>query len=82
MMNKGMKTLQKEAPEVAKKMGYSKGGMHKMPDGTMMKGAKHGYSYGGTVKKMNKGGYCGASNPASRPVKKFSCGGMVHKGKK
>lgn len=51
-----------------------------MPDGTVMKGAKHGYSYGGTVKKMNKGGMaCGASNPASRPVKKFSCGGMVHK---
>lgn len=43
---------------------------------------KMGYSYGGSVKKMNKGGYCGASNPAERPVKKFSCGGMVHKGKK
>ena len=26
MMNKGMKALKKEAPEVAKKMGYSKGG--------------------------------------------------------
>lgn len=54
---------------------------HTMPDGTVMKGAKHGYSYGGMVKKMNKGGYCGASNPAERPVKKFSCGGMVHKKK-
>ena len=40
MMNKGMKALKKEAPEVAKKMGYAKGGM------------------------------CGASNPAARPVKK------------
>ena len=53
---------------------------HTMPDGTVMKGAKHGYSYGNTVKKMNKGGMaCGASNPAARPVKKFSCGGYVHK---
>jgi len=29
MMNKGMKALKKEAPEVAKKMGYKKGGMSK-----------------------------------------------------
>jgi hypothetical protein len=29
MMNKGMKALKKEAPEVAKKMGYSYGGMSK-----------------------------------------------------
>ena len=49
-MNEGMKALKKEAPEVAKKMGY----MH-----------------GGKVKKgYNKGGYCGASNPAERPMKK------------
>ena len=40
MMNKGMKALKKEAPAVAKKMGY------------------------------NKGGYCGASNPAARTIKK------------
>jgi len=51
MMNKGMKALKKEAPEVAKKMGYMGGGMTK----------KMGYS---------KGGYCGASNPAERPMKK------------
>ena len=46
---------------------------HTMPDGTVMKGAKHGYSYGGMAKKKmgyNKGGYCGASNPAERPMKK------------
>ena len=49
MMNKGMKALKKEAPEVAKKMGYSYGGM-----------AKKGYY---------KGGMCGASNPAERPMK-------------
>lgn len=52
MMNKGMKALKKEAPEVAKKMGYSYGGMAKKP------------------MKMNKGGMCGASNPAERPMKK------------
>ena len=51
-MNKGMKALKKEAPEVAKKMGYMKGGMTKKMSG------------------YNKGGMCGASNPASRPVKK------------
>lgn len=45
-MNKGMKALKKEAPAVAKKMGYSKGGMKK----TM------GYKAGGVVKAK-----CGAS---------------------
>ena len=39
MMNKGMKALKKEAPEVAKKMGYMKGGMTK----------KMGYYKGGSV---------------------------------
>jgi hypothetical protein len=49
-MNPGMVKLKKAAPEVAKKMGYKKGGMtHKMPDGTMMKGAKHGMKKGGSV---------------------------------
>ena len=63
MMNKGMKALKKEAPEVAKKMGYMGGGMAK----------KSGYGMGGMTKKMgyNKGGYCGASNPAERPMKKM-----------
>ena len=33
--------------------------------------AKNKMSYGGMAKKkMNKGGYCGASNPAERPMKK------------
>ena len=36
-MNKGMKALKKEAPAVAKKMGYMKGGMTK----------KMGYAHGG-----------------------------------
>lgn len=32
---------------------------------------KNKMSYGGMAKKkMNKGGYCGASNPAERPMKK------------
>jgi len=69
-MNAGMKALKKAAPEVAKKMGYKKGGqaMHRMPDGTMMKGAKHGYMGGGMAKKRmgyKHGGVveanCGAS---------------------
>ena len=38
MMNKGMKALKKEAPEVAKKMGYMYGGMAKK---------KMGYADGG-----------------------------------
>ncbi len=34
---------------------------------------KMGYNYGGMSKKMKmyKGGYCGASNPAARPMKKM-----------
>jgi hypothetical protein len=62
-MNEGMKALKKEAPEVAKKMGYNYGGMSKK---------KMGMMGGGMTKKKgyNKGGYCGASNPAERPMKK------------
>ena len=65
MMNKGMKALKKEAPEVAKKMGYMYGGMAKKKVMGMMSG-------GMAKKKMgyNKGGMCGASNPAERPMKK------------
>ncbi len=53
MMNKGMKALKKEAPEVAKKMGYMGGGMAKK---------KMGYNKGGSVP-------CGASMAAERPMK-------------
>ena len=36
-----------------------------------MKMPKKKMAYGGMVKKgYNKGGYCGASNPAARPMKK------------
>lgn len=49
-MNKGMKALKKEAPEVAKKMGYMGGGMAKK---------KMGYMKGGMAK-------CGASNPGTQ----------------
>ena len=38
MMNEGMKALKKAAPEVAKKMGYKKGGMMKK---------RMGYAHGG-----------------------------------
>mgnify|MGYP003638074533 CR=1 FL=1 len=63
------------------KGGAVKKGMHKMPDGTMMKNSdmKHGgavkkMSYGGAAKEkmaMAKGGYvnCGASVPASKGKK-------------
>jgi hypothetical protein len=50
MMNKGIKALKKEAPEVAKKMGYMGGGMAKK---------KMGYALGGMAK-------CGASNPGTQ----------------
>ena len=64
MMNKGMKALKKEAPAVAKKMGYMGGGMTK----------KMGYMGGGMAKKMsyNKGGManCGASMKPNRKATK------------
>jgi hypothetical protein len=43
MMNKGMKALKKAAPEVAKKMGYMKGGKVK----------KMGYNKGGMCGASN-----------------------------
>lgn len=51
---------------------YNKGGMVKKKK-TPAVAKKKGYNYGGMTKKpmkMNKGGMCGASNPASRPMKK------------
>ena len=70
VMNEGMKALKKEAPEVAAKMGYKKGGAmkkgyHKMPDGKMMKDSAHK-----GMKKMAKGG----------SVKK-GCDGVATRGK-
>ena len=49
-MNAGMAALKKEAPEVAKKMGYMYGGMAKKK--------KMGYAHGGLA--------CGASNKPSQ----------------
>ncbi len=54
-MNEGMKALKKEAPEVAKKMGYMGGGMTK----------KTGYAKGGMVKAN-----CGASMKPNRMARK------------
>ena len=72
------KTKAKCRAEGCQKKGYAAGGL-KMP-GDAQKGLKKlptavrnkmGYMYGGGMaKKMNKGGYCGASNPAERPMKK------------
>lgn len=71
MMNAGMKALKKEAPEVAKKMGYNYGGMTKKKKPDMMGAGMYG---GGMAKKRKgykDGGLaCGASNPAERPMKK------------
>ena len=64
-MNEGMKALKKEAPAVAKKMGYTYGGITKKPKMNMMGGGmakKMGYAKGAMM--------CGASNPAERPMKK------------
>jgi hypothetical protein len=63
------------AMEMKNKKGYSKGGYHTMPDGTKMKDSEHkGMSKGGMMKKArgykHGGMACGASNPASRPMKK------------
>ena len=70
-MNEGMKALKKEAPEVAKNMGYNYGGMSSKKKKDYM---AMGMSKGGMTSKKgyNKGGYCGASNPAERPMKKSS----------
>ena len=49
---------------------------HTMPDGTVMKGAKHGYMGGGMAKKKKPMGYahggmaCGADVKPARPMKK------------
>jgi hypothetical protein len=57
-MNEGMKALKKEAPDVAKKMGYNYGGMTKKKSGYMGGGMskmndmrKTGMFYGGMAKK-------------------------------
>jgi len=52
MMNKGMKALKKEAPAVAKKMGYSYGGMAKKA---------MGYNKGGMCGASNP-----AANPVKK----------------
>jgi len=60
-MNEGMKALKKEAPDVAKKMGYNYGGMAKKKSGYMYGGMtkmndmrKTGMFYGGMAKKDKK----------------------------
>ncbi len=69
-MNEGMKALKKEAPEVAKKMGYNYGGMSSKKKDYMAMGMSKG---GMSKKGYNKGGLaCGASNPPERPMMKKS----------
>jgi len=70
-MNDGMKALKKEAPGVAKKMGYMYGGMSSgkkkdmkgMMYGGMSSKKKMGYADGGMAN-------CGASMKAERPMNK------------
>ena len=65
--NKGLGKLPKK---VRNKMGYmNEGGMTAKKKQDMMGMGMYG---GGMTKKKgyNKGGYCGASNPAERPMKK------------
>lgn len=61
MRKKGAKGAPTEEA-MKKAQGMNKGGMpmHKMPDGTMMKGAKHAYKHGGMAKKKGyrNGGFC------------------------
>ena len=56
IMNKGMKALKKEAPEVAKKMGYMYGGMAKKTNNMAHGGVACGASNppGRPMKKMKK----------------------------
>lgn len=74
-------TLELKILKANKVPGFSYGGaakkkkaMHRMPDGSMMKGATHKMMGGGYAKKtmaMNKGGYanCGASVKPNGPRK-------------
>jgi len=48
--------LEEGKARVAPKKMSKGGAMHKMPDGTMMKGASHKMGHGGRVKKMSHGG--------------------------
>lgn len=52
----GKNALQEGQARIAPKKMSKGGAMHKMPDGTMMKGASHKMGHGGKVKKMARGG--------------------------
>ena len=49
----GAEFMKEDMKMKGKKM--AKGGMHKMPDGTMMPGKKHGMKAGGKLKMVKKG---------------------------
>jgi|SaaInlV_100m_DNA_5_1039725.scaffolds.fasta_scaffold22261_1 hypothetical protein len=79
----GNKGLSKLPSEVRNKMGYmNKGGvvptgMHRMPDGTMMKDSDHkGMAYGGMVNKKKMGYAHGGS------VKEANCGASMKPNRK
>ena len=79
----GNKGLSKLPSKVRNKMGYmNKGGvvpkgMHRMPDGTMMKDSDHkGMAYGGMVNKKKMGYAHGGS------VKEANCGASMKPNRK
>jgi hypothetical protein len=58
MVKKGQaqNALQEGKARIAPKKMSKGGATHKMPDGSMMKGASHKMGHGGRVKKMSHGG--------------------------
>ena len=82
----GNKGLSKLPSKVRNKMGYmNKGGvvpkgMHRMPDGTMMKDSDHkGMAYGGMVNKKKMGYAHGGS---VKDVKEANCGASMKPNRK
>jgi hypothetical protein len=53
---KAQNALQEGQARIAPKKMSKGGATHKMPDGSMMKGASHKMGHGGRVKKMSHGG--------------------------
>jgi hypothetical protein len=69
--------LQEGQARVAPKKMSKGGAMHKMPDGTMMKGASHKMGHGGKVKKMARGGSSASRRADGCAVKGKTKGRMV-----
>ncbi len=79
MLKKGQaqNALQEGKARIAPKKMSKGGAMHKMPDGTMMKGASHKMGHGGKVKKMARGGSSASRRADGCAVKGKTKGRMV-----